>query len=415
MGELPAWIADPALDGVFDRLRERLERNGLEPTGRLRLSLASRDERHAVSSLLGRSVTRELVTLDLGVLDRRLRERSGRGGLVDVLEERSGRPLRDRRREREDGRSRREEPLSLARRLLEEPSARPWAQGWAPTWVAELRRTGLLSRAADPEAVVRQAVSVLRPLFEGIAPASRVDLAAQVVGDAHALDQDRVLHRVVLRALASARELAVPETPAERRALWESFGVGPDAVSSTCLTLGLSTPGPEPMATRLRAAADAGDPVHLTRWDLRRIEGFSSPGRPLLVCENPRVLEAVAEAYAGAVPVVCTFGEPNTVVTTVLELLAAQGARLRYHGDFDWPGLAIANRAVTRFGVEPWLMSARDYEGSVRAEAPELVGPPVEPSWDAELGPVMRAHGRCLHEETVLPQLLAGLAFHPGR
>jgi uncharacterized protein (TIGR02679 family) len=398
---LPGWLTDPALDGVFARLRERLERTGLQASGRLPVSLDSREERHALSSLLGRSVTRETVTLDLGELDRRLRERSGHGGLVGVVEARSGTRLRDRPGERADRRSRREEPLALARRLLDEP--------WAEAWVADLRRTGLLSRASDPEAVVRQAASVLRGLLDGTASGSRVELAAHVVGDAHGLDEDRVLHRAVLRALAAARDVPAPETLAERRALWESFGVGPDAVSSTCLALGLSATGPGAGASRLRTAAEAGDPVHVTRWDLGRLGDLTRPGRPVLVCENPRVLEAVAETYAGSVPVVCTFGEPNTVVASVLEGLVSVGATLRYHGDFDWPGIAIANRAVSRFAVEPWLMGAGDYEGSVRGDAPELAGAPVEPCWDAELGAAMRARGRCLHEETALTELLAAL------
>lgn len=398
---LPEWLTDPALDGVFARLQDRLERTGLQPSGRLRVSLESREERHALSALLGRSVTREQMTLDLGVLDRRLRERSGCGGLVDVVEAHAGRPLRDRPGERADRRSRREEPLALAGQLLDQP--------WTDAWVAQLRRTGLLARAADPEAVVRQAVAVLNALHGGTAPGSRVELAAHVVGDAHALDEDRVLHRVVLRGLAAARELPAPESLTDRRALWESFGVGPDTVSSTCLTLGLNSSGSDSVAMRLRAAAEAGDPVHLTRRDLRRLSGFAVPEQPVLVCENPRVLEAVADTRVIAVPVVCMFGEPNTVVSSVLSSLADLDATLRYHGDFDWPGIAIANRAIARFDAEPWLMGVSDYEASVRHDAPALEGTPVEATWDAELGPAMRAHGRCLHEETVLPALLAAL------
>lgn len=392
---LPAWLADPALDEVFARLRERLERNGLRPEGRLRLSMGSREERHALSSLLGRSITRDSVTMDLDSLDLRLRERSGHGGLVAVVTARTGGALRDRPGERAGRQARREESLALAAELAAELMDGTWAESWAESWVADLRRTGLLSRAADPEADVRRAVAVLRVLVDGTAPGSRVELAAHVVGDAHALDEDRLLQRVVLRALAAVRAVPPPETLAERRVLWESFGVGPDAVSSTCLTLGLY--------------GDLDHPRHVTRWDLRQSTGPRPPGRPVLVCENPRVLEAVAETHAAAIPVVCTSGEPNTVVTSVLELLVGTGATLRSHGDFDWPGIAIANRVAARFGAQPWLMAAADYERSVRPDAPELAGPPVQPTWDPELGAAMRDRGRVLHEETMLPVLLAAL------
>jgi hypothetical protein len=68
----------------------------------------------------------------------------------------------------------------------------------------------------------------------------------------------------------------------------------------------------------------------VTRWALRRLDGFRAPERPVLVCENPRPWRAVAERYPGRSPVFCTAGEPNTVVASVLAALADAGARL--HG-----------------------------------------------------------------------------------
>ena len=83
----------------------------------------------------------------------------------------------------------------------------------------------------------------------------------------------------------------------------------------------------------------------------------------MLVCENPRVLEAVAERFGGRLPVVCTSGRPALVVLDVLRGLS--GAELRYHGDFDWPGVMIANRLVAEVGVMPWRMGADDYTAAL--------------------------------------------------
>ena len=212
--------------------------------------------------------------------------------------------------------------------------------------------------------------------------------------------------QVVLRALATRPERR-PAGTAQRRELWERFGVAPDLVSRTCLVWGLRPAGEQSVARRLREAAEAGDPVHLAEWDLRRLPGFGDlTGTTVLVCENPRVLEAVAEQATSPWSVVCTSGEPNTVVGRVLGRLATAGASLRYHGDFDWPGLAIANRIVDRYGAAPWRMSAADYLEAVRPDAPALVGTPVEALWDAELGAAMRDAGRAVHEESVLADLL---------
>ena len=177
-----------------------------------------------------------------------------------------------------------------------------------------------------------------------------------------------------------------------------------DLVSATCLALGLRRRD-GPVAARLDLAADAGDPVHLTAWDLRRCVLRVPP--VVLVCENPRVLEAVAEPLRRPGAVVCTAGEPALVVLDVLAALG--GAELRYHGDFDWPGVAIANRLVSRFGVEPWLMDSATYEGAVRPASPVLAGAPIDPTWDPELGAAMRLHGGAVHEESVLADLLARL------
>jgi uncharacterized protein (TIGR02679 family) len=267
----------------------------------------------------------------------------------------------------------------------------------------------VLGRARHPVAAVHGAADVLDRL-EGTAsaapvPVSRTELAAAVLGEAHALDDGRTVAALVLRALAAQAGEVPPVTTAERRGLWERFGVCTDAVSTTCLTLGLRATG-GPVAARLALAAESGDPVHLTPWDLRRCR-LDVPDR-VLVCENPRVLEAVAERFGGVVPTVCGSGQPALVVVDVLRGLA--GAELPYHGDFDWPGIAIANRLLREFGASPWRMGADEYLAGLRPAAGQLTGMPVEPTWDAELGAVMRHNGTAVHEEAVLSDLLAALA-----
>lgn len=397
---LPDWVASPELTEVWDRVRTRVETTGLPPQGRITVVVSSRGSRHALGALLGRTVIRERVTVDLAELDTRLSERSGQPGLAAVLEALTGTPLRDRRREREELTRRREAPLALAKSLLDSP--------WVEEWLAGLRRTGVLTNRPDADRLIADAAAILRAITEESLPRSRVELGAKLLGDSHALDEDGVLHLVVLRGLAAVSGMALPGSAGERRDLWLAYGVTPDLISSTCLTLGLRPVGPDPVSQRLRLAADAGDPVHLTAWDLRRCELVRPADRSVLVCENPRVLEAVAETYGGLKPVVCTAGEPNTVVTTMLERLAPE-VRLKYHGDFDWAGIAITNRLVARFAVSPWLMTASDYEAGLQPGSPSLLDSPVEPSWDAELGAIMRLHGKAVHEETVLPALLTEL------
>jgi uncharacterized protein (TIGR02679 family) len=388
-----SWLADPALVRIWRVLRRRLEDRGLRAEGRVVLTGLSREERHAASALVGRPVTTARLTVDLAALDAALARRSDAGGLRAVLEDVTGAALVDRTARRAQRAVDREAPYVLARELVGDAA-------WVPGWLDGVRHSGVLARTADPVAAVRHAAQALARLPAAIA---RTELAAAVGGGAHALDDGSAAAALVLRGLAAQLGEPPPVTTAQRRALWERFGVQVDLVSTTCLTVGLRAAGAGSVAARLALAADAGDPVHLTAWDLRR-STLCVPD-VVLVCENPRVLEALAEQHGGRVAVVCTSGRPALVVVDVLRALA--GAQLRYHGDFDWPGVAIANRLVAESGVTPWRMGAADYLGALRGPRLPLSGTPVEPVWDAELGAAMRHHGVAVHEEAVLEGLVA--------
>lgn len=408
---LGAWLRDAALVPVWETARERLERNGVQPHGSVTVAGLDREARHAVAGLLGRPVPRERTRVDLAALDVVLRERSGIGGLVAVLECLAG-PVRNRAAERSARAAGREAPYILARDwLADRPELA--ALGWVEEWLSAVRGSGSLSRLTEEVAgdTVIRALGVAAALIveNESSVVSRTELAARSTGDAHALDDGSVLAQLVLRALAIAAEEMPPVTVTARRRLWERYGVNADLVSSTCLVLGLRAQGDGPLGQRLVVAAEAGDPVHLTAWDLARSSGDSWVGSWVLVCENPRVLEAVAQARGGAVAMVCTSGMPGLVVLEVLRRLADSGAELAYHGDFDWPGVAIANRLTTLVGVRPWQMTADDYAAAARSDGPTLLGPPVQTTWDLELGAVMTRMGVAVHEEAVLNEILARL------
>ncbi|MGN6334016.1 MAG: TIGR02679 family protein [Motilibacteraceae bacterium] len=412
---LPDWLADPSLAPLWDAARSRLERNGVRPEGVVLVSVIERPERHALAGLIGRPVTSDRVRVDLAGLDEVLRQRSRVGGLVTVLETLGG-TVRNRAAERSARLAEREAPFDVARALLaERPELAVVA--WAEPWLSGLRQSGLLSRAGSDVAseAMRGALDVLRRLVGGErSPLARTELAAAATGDAHALDEGALAATLVLRALAVDAGQPPPATLTERRLLWERYGVSTDVVSSTCLVLGLRPVGDGVLAQRLREAAQHGDPVHVTGWDLRRagdVPGVAvRPGTDVLVCENPRVLEAVAERFGGGVPMVCTAGFPGLITLRVLRSLADGGARLRYHGDLDWAGLAIANRLVGQVGVRPWRMAASDYLAAVRPDGPVLEGRRVEACWDPALAEAMAGHAVAVHEEAVLPSLLGELA-----
>jgi uncharacterized protein (TIGR02679 family) len=401
----------PGLSRLWDAVAERLQRNGLRSAGTLRLEGLDREERHALAGILGRPVANDRATIDLADLDRRLRERHVAGGLVGVAEQMRG-PLVDR-----PGR----------RQARAEASARVWAAGrigldevglggaaWAEPWFENLRRAGTLGRvpAERAEGLFSAAVRCLAavPTLSGDPPCGRGELASRITGDAHALDDGSLLGSLVLRAAAVIVGTPYPSSPAGRRALWRAVGVLTDEVSTTVLTAGLRTKG----RSWLDGRSEAGWESHLTIRDLRRIDVRAPDDGVVHVCENPRVLEAALDAGTRRA-LVCSQGQPAVVVTALLRLLADFGCELRYHGDFDWPGISIANLLVGSYGCRSWRFGSVDYLDAlaglapVVAELPTLNGAPVASCWDVELTTEMASAGRAVHEELLLNDLIADL------
>lgn len=414
--EAREWLSGPGLAGVWAALRKRLESNGLQATGSLRLASLTAQEREALSLLLGRTLTGTVVTVRLAQVDARLRASSAGCGLVDVLNA-LGPSLVDRRAARSQAKARRDHVWSSFASALE---SSPLASvEWSHQWFEALRRTGV-PKGVGPETAVRilhQAVHVLTLLLSPAASfrtRGRAELAADTTGTAHGLDDGAWLTRLVLRGVALAHGTELPEDAAGRRALWRLAAVTPDEVSSTVLSYGLCPEGDGWQEKALRERTAHGAEAHLTLRDLRRTNLSMPPDTLVRICENPRVVEAVADAGCTK-PLVCTSGNASTAVLTLLDALAAAGCAFAYHGDFDWPGITLANRVISRYGARPWRMSAEDYEQLVAhakvQDIPQLslAGPPVAASWDPDLTHTMTALNVALHEEATLDLLVTDL------
>lgn len=405
-------LDDAALARLWDALAERLQRNGLEPRGIVTLSGLDRSERYALAGLVGRPIPGHRARVDLQALDIRLRSTGAARNLVAAVEMRRG-PLVDRPGARTRAAAERAAAWRAARGELELRGL--GSEAWVDAWLESVRPVvARLPASVASDALVRAAACISRLPRPGLR-CGRTELANRTAGDSHSLDDGSVLAALVLRAIAVMTSRAVPESAPERRALWEVAGVLSDEVSTTVMTLGLLPLATSAVAAAVRLRSEAGCETHLTIKDLRRLDRMVPKGKTVWVCENPRVLEAAMEAGAGAT-IVCTSGNPTVVATTLLERLAGDGVRLFYRGDFDWPGIAIANRILNAYAASPWRMACGDYEQALAAAGDELVplppleGRPVVATWDAELTAAMQRAGRAVHEEAMLDVLVGDLS-----
>jgi uncharacterized protein (TIGR02679 family) len=349
--ETVAYLNKPGLRRVLLAARERFERNG-GPYGTLQLTRLSPDEAHALNGLL--TPQRPLAPscearIKLPRLDARLRDSRFAISLEDALVAIDG-PLGDRRAERAATAAARD--AAWARVLRHPQASRPELAPWLEH---ARRRYG----AASPErtAVILRALDVLSVL-----PADGQPLAALAAsyagGDAHALDRNRPLGRLLAAALFSLDD-ELPREPASAdgwRALWARVGISCDELSCTALALGLRPHrlARGYLAARLRAAARAGKPLVLTLAELRA-EPPRLTGEVLFTCENPSIVAAAAAELGVRCPsLLCTAGWPNTAVAFVLDAAEAAGMEILVHADGDEAGAAIAALVLRRTGARPW-------------------------------------------------------------
>lgn len=387
---LRSTLGAPGLEWLVARARDRISR-GLPLTGTVVRKPATNSEREALARLIGRPPgTANSLSVSLADVDRVLRESGiAEGGLTEAVVALGG-PVAI----RHDEASRLREEWSAAHeplRVLGESQPRwmPWVEG------VNLRRRS--TDSVEARVLASEASRVLERL-----PASGIALAVlanEALGDSHALDAGRPVASLVLAAIRSLD----PEQELATRQLWESVGVALDELSSTVLVHALPYSSPAHSGTTAL-------PHYLTLQQLDRLNLFDGDlsGVEIFVCENPSVVAAAARI--GSPPLVCLRGQPSAATVRLLTQLSAAGATFRYHGDFDWGGIRIANGLFRRFGFSPWRFRAPDYERMVSTGSTPLLGKPIRADWDGSLTEAMTEFRIKIEEEAVLGDLILDLS-----
>lgn len=393
---IPDSLRHDGLDPLWSALRVQLDRNRERRPASLRRPALDVSAERALRALLGDAYRSRI---DLDVLERELVVRQIGRDLDDVLNRLGYPPSPAAERRRVDATRRRE-----ARRALEAAVA-GWSQSWAADWAAGIVASGNLG-GLEPDDVTRLASDVSRVMRLMSTPdlsMARVDVAAMIFGDAHALDPG------LRRTNWLARALRHVVGDLDGRELWAAAGLWPDRVSAPVLVWGLEGVGDAP-AVELLAAAYRRVPVHLS---LLALDGrVQVPlGTRVLVAENPRVVEYAAERRL-PIPVIATNGNPSTAVQTLVDYLVWSDAEVRYHGDFDAAGLAICGRMLER-GCRAWKMDVVDYEAALRSADEREVRLDRderrcgETPWDADLAAIFNRDRLIVHEEFVLSELFS--------
>ncbi len=402
---LQRLLGAPELVRVRQRLRRHFER--LEPgehPPRLRLGDLDAPAHAALCQLTGsRSRVARSMVLDITELNARLRAGGLADSLHDALERLDGPilPTTSLRRERQ------RQWGAIAATPINDARLQAWLR--TPAALTLLKRLGREpTRAAQ---LLVSAEAVLRRL--PAAGLTRSRLAAETLGDAHALDGGRPVAAVVLAAWRhqDAKPFtASADSPVRARDLWAQAGVLVNELARPALTLNL------PLAGESSLHWARGEPAWLSlRLLLRGQPSWGHlTGQYVFVCENPNIVAIAADQLGAAcAPLVCTDGMPAAAQRALLDQLVDGGALLNYHGDFDWAGIGIGNVVMRRWRARPWRYGVEDYLAAVDRTAAgqrhALHSDMLEACWDAGLGAAMRGSGTAIAEEAVVETLLEDL------
>ena len=166
------YLLTPSLQPLWSGLRERLERTGHALRGSIVVPLDD-DGADRLSGLLGRAIRAGETRVRLVDLDASLRSSVAGRGLVTVVAELTGEPLRNRPAERDAAGAGRQRLWAHLDLMLTERNLA--AQEWVPQWTQWCRRGGLLTRLPAAEAITTAsiAIQVLARVLRRFSPADR--------------------------------------------------------------------------------------------------------------------------------------------------------------------------------------------------------------------------------------------------
>lgn len=238
-------------------------------------------------------------------------------------------------------------------------------------------------------------------------------LAAEATGNAHDLDRGEKLGQLMVRLASRMGPYGSWKSEEGRRQVWEQVGVLCDQLSAPVLVWNLNIPGVSFCNRILTQHAEIGLPCRLMTQHLihHPLDGSAAPSaKVIFVCENPSVVQAVSQTWPRSTfPLICTEGPLKTAARLLLDQMSQMGFTFRYHGDFEWKGIQMANHFLERYPTaSPWRLSAQDYL-QVQGKSP-LEGTPTEAHWDSHLMETMKTEGYAMFEEQVLSKLLNDLS-----
>lgn len=410
----------------FQEFRKKWESYG-KVTGKITLKQASEKERRAIGGIIGRAFYEETIQFSFSEFEQGLQKtRFAPVDMKDVLEEYFGETLITTRRRQEE---KQEKKSGFLRRICQYFEENAHREAAVLLWLHEMisgKKYGyqLLMReyAKDEkqaEALARnvgKAVMKLEELADSEDECPLAILAAEITENPHYFDRSTTAGLLLVHAICCFKKTELPQNAHQWRNLLMQVSVVPDNISSMVHVYGLRLLTEQGWHLAYDTFCRRREPYVITMENMKGIIGAQAVGEKVYVVENEMVFSYLLHNLKNSdYTLLCTSGQPRSVVQVLIPYILAGGAEIYYNGDIDPDGVCIADRLWKKFGgrIHIWRMSAADYEKSLSKEKIEDIG---RAKLENISHPVLKETAQCMKEkqlagyqENMLKELLGDM------
>ena len=237
--------------------------------------------------------------------------------------------------------------------------------------------------------------------------------ASQITKNPHAFDQGTEGSILMQYALSYYFDVEKPRNAEERAELYYQAGLLVNEVANYTNCCGLQAYLAGSIHPGWSGFYSTGESMLVSLRNLGQLDRVVSPGGRVFVLENPTVFSSILDQQPGRqLPLICTNGQVRLASLVLLDMLAEEGTKIYYSGDFDPEGLLIADRLKRRYGqrLTLWRYRPADYQLALSGQviAPgrfsKLKG--ITDKQLQETGDCLQKHGVAGYQELLLELLL---------
>ncbi|HEY5557487.1 MAG TPA: TIGR02679 domain-containing protein [Acetobacterium sp.] len=219
----------------------------------------------------------------------------------------------------------------------------------------------------DKERLQRLLFQVCQGLNQCIIDPENVRLAlfaSQITKDPHAFDMNKEGGRLLLYALSYQYKIKYPKNAEEQMELLYTAGLIYDEVSNYTICRGIKAYVANQLHSGWNGFANVGEPLHISLWNISRIDRVSCVKNRVYVFENPTVFSEIAGLLEDRpCSMICSAGNIMVATLLLLDKIVQEGSLIYYGGDFDPEGLIIADKLKKRYGEKLilWHFNPEEY------------------------------------------------------